>query len=178
MAVKHGILGLLAANDCHGYELQSRFKKLVEQSWPIKAPQLYSTLERLEQGGLVVKERVPQQKRPDRFVYSLTKAGTKEFQDWLTTPTTAPRTLRDEFFLKATLALESDPEAAKKLFVNQRRALLELLHQLHQVLTDAGRAGDSKLVLLTKGAIYHAEVDLTWLDDFESVLETGGAHEI
>lgn len=170
MAVKHGILGLLKNRSCHGYELQMKFDEVAAAVWPLKAPQLYATLNRLEQGGLVVKERVEQTTRPDRNVYSLTESGKAEFNSWLTAPATAPRTLKDEFFLKATFAMEASPKVAAKLFANQRRALIDLMHQLHAVLQDAGKSGNWRLTLLTKGALYHAEVDLKWLDDFEAAL--------
>lgn len=170
MAVKHGILGLLKQEDCHGYELQARFERLAESVWPVKPPQLYSTLERLEQGGLVSKERIEQEKRPDRNVYAITPSGEREFRRWLTSPTNTPRTLRDEFFLKATFALEDEPQLARELFINQRRALLNLVHQLQKVRSQADKSGNLRLKLLAKGAILHAEVDLKWLEDFEAVL--------
>ncbi len=173
MAVKHGILGLLKKEDSHAYDLQSKFDQAAGNYWPVKRQQFYTTLERLEEQGYVNKQRVEQEKRPDRNVYSLTKDGQQEFQEWLTTPTRKPRTLKDEFFLKATFALDESPEVARKLLANQRKALLMLLHQLNIVLTDAKAKKDKMLALITKGAILHCEADLKWLEEFEATIERG-----
>ena len=175
MGVKYGVLGILRSGKAHGYELKARFDKLMGEAWPVKAPQLYSTLERLEAGGLVSRERVEQARRPDRNVFSITTAGDREFRRWLTAPNKSPRTLRDEFFIKATFALEESPAVAAELFDNQRRTLVKLLQQLQRVRRQAEESSDWRLVLLTKGALRHADADLRWLDDFTAVLaERGG----
>jgi DNA-binding PadR family transcriptional regulator len=55
MTVKHGILGLLALQPRYGYELRAAFLAVVggEQNWDVKPAQIYSTLARLEEAGLV-----------------------------------------------------------------------------------------------------------------------------
>lgn len=171
MAVKQAILGLLKKRDSYGYELQQRFDDLAGSYWPVKKPQFYTTLERLEQKGLVDKKSVRQEKRPDKKVYSLTKGGEKEFTEWLMTPSKSPRTLKDEFFLKASFALEESLTIAENLFRNQRQSLLNLLHQLHKVLDSAKQSNNQRLYLLAKGAILHGEADLKWLEEFEAQLE-------
>ena len=54
MSVRNAILGLLAQKPRHGYELHAAFSAVVgEATWDVKPAQIYTTLERLEESGLV-----------------------------------------------------------------------------------------------------------------------------
>ena len=77
MSVRHAILGLLAQRPRHGYELRLGFEALAggEQLWEVKPAQIYSTLARLAEGGLVQQEGVEQGGGPEKRIYSITPAG-------------------------------------------------------------------------------------------------------
>ena len=55
MSVRNAILGLLAQRPRHGYDLRAAFEAVVggDEIWEVKPAQIYTTLERLEQAGLV-----------------------------------------------------------------------------------------------------------------------------
>lgn len=55
MSVRYAILGLLAQRPRHGYELRAAFEVVVggDANWEVKPAQIYTTLERLEEAGLV-----------------------------------------------------------------------------------------------------------------------------
>ena len=71
MSVRHAVLGLLAQRPRHGYELRAAFQALVggEENWDVKPAQIYTTLARLEQGGLVVEDSVEQDAGPEKRIY-------------------------------------------------------------------------------------------------------------
>ena len=53
MSVRNAILGLLAQQPRHGYELRAAFEALVGggELWDVKPSQIYTTLSRLEAAG-------------------------------------------------------------------------------------------------------------------------------
>ena len=46
MSLKLGILGLLAEEPLHGYEVKSRFEAMLGNTWEVNIGQIYSTLQR------------------------------------------------------------------------------------------------------------------------------------
>src|SRR5437763_12827146 len=93
------LLGLLDAEPRYGYDLKAVFEEFLGGTWPLNIGQVYTTLARLEQEGLVSCEVVPQQLLPDRKVYSLTDAGEHQLSRWADQAVAGPIRLRDEFFL-------------------------------------------------------------------------------
>ncbi|TSA85465.1 helix-turn-helix transcriptional regulator [Deinococcus detaillensis] len=78
------LLGLLHAQDRHGYELhdfiENNFHRIIE----LKKATAYQLLDRLEQHQLVHSRLEQHGQRPSRKVYSLTPAGRSAFQHLLT----------------------------------------------------------------------------------------------
>ena len=48
MAVKEGLLALLADGPRHGYQLKTEFESATGSVWPLNVGQVYTTLDRLE----------------------------------------------------------------------------------------------------------------------------------
>ena len=80
---KYALLGLLAQEPRHGYDLKTAFETLLGGTWPLNIGQVYSTLSRLERDGFVESQVVPQDLLPDRKVYALTQTGLEELDRWL-----------------------------------------------------------------------------------------------
>ncbi len=53
MSLKYGVLGLLAEEPLHGYEVKNRFEAMLGGTWEVNIGQVYTTLQRLERDGLV-----------------------------------------------------------------------------------------------------------------------------
>ena len=81
--LKHGILGLLHYREMTGYEINTVFRDSLYYFWNAQTSQIYRELQALEQKGWVSKNCVPQQKRPDKNVYSVTEQGRAELLRWL-----------------------------------------------------------------------------------------------
>ena len=62
MSVRHAVLGLLVQRPRHGYELRAAIQALVgsKENWDVKPAQIYTTLTRLGQGGLVAEDGMEQ----------------------------------------------------------------------------------------------------------------------
>lgn len=86
MALDNAILGFLQYAPLSGYDLKAVFDASVQNFWSADQSQIYRTLGKLEQQGLVEVEHVEQDNRPDRKVYHITDEGSSAFLQWLKTP--------------------------------------------------------------------------------------------
>jgi len=77
------ILGCLLDSPAHGYEIRRRFKTFYNQSHGLNEGQLYTTVKKIENEGLVTRELVHQENNPPRKVLRLTEKGRQEFNSWL-----------------------------------------------------------------------------------------------
>lgn len=81
------ILGVLQAGQLHGYEITKRINRQGETVLSVKEGQLYPILHRLENDGMIAAEWIPQEGKPARKVYSLTRKGHGELaqkqQAWI-----------------------------------------------------------------------------------------------
>ena len=75
VSLKYGVLGLLAEEPLHGYEVKNRFEAMLGGTWEVNIGQVYTTLQRLERDGLVR----PVGARGDRgkLLYELSDPGRK-----------------------------------------------------------------------------------------------------
>src|SRR5688572_5805412 len=152
------LLALLAGASRHGYELKGLFEDLFGGTWPLNPGQVYMTLSKLEDEGLVTSEVVEQDLLPDRRVFSLTEAGRAELKRWTAEPSNGPIRIRDEMVAKVLTAMVADSADPRDLIWAQRRNHLQAIAQLRERKLDDGLTDATKLVL--EGAILRAEADL------------------
>jgi len=86
MSLEFAILGFLNYHPYTGYDLKKIFDTSIHHFWPADQSQIYRTLARLTEQGFAEMEKVPQDDRPDRKVYSITEAGRAELLKWLSGP--------------------------------------------------------------------------------------------
>ncbi len=77
------LLGLLKTGPKHGYEIKKQISQVLGDFASIEAKSIYYPLRNLEKRGLVVKRIGRAGKRPEKYVYHLTKKGEKEFEQLL-----------------------------------------------------------------------------------------------
>jgi len=173
MSVRYAILGLLAKKPRHGYELRSAFEAVVggDANWEVKPSQIYTTLERLEEAGLVERTSdLGEGDEPSRRVYSLTEAGHSALKGWFAQGVT-PDHQRDEFFVKLMTALVSGEGKLDRIIQTQRAHLLQDLHAATALREAYNPHTEMAQILLLDKAVMHLEADLRWLDMAEMRLE-------
>jgi DNA-binding PadR family transcriptional regulator len=162
LSLKFGILGLLATQPLHGYEVKTRYEDLFGGTWDLNIGQVYTTLQRLERDGLV--EAVGDRGDRGKQRYGLTGAGETALQSWLQSPEDEPQQLRQDIYLKLLLISRLANGNLDGLLARQRRVYLQRLKDLGDLEGRARREGRHDLVLLIQGAILHTEADLKWID--------------
>ncbi|MBV9447128.1 MAG: PadR family transcriptional regulator [Streptosporangiaceae bacterium] len=153
------LLALLAKEPAHGYELKLALEQTFGEAYPSpNIGQIYVTLKRLEQDGLVRSQDVEQTTRPNKRVYELTPAGRGALSNWIREPSDGPR-VRDDFFTKLILAPMAGLADRMELINSQRRHYLGIMRTLTGLAPTQTAAR-----LLVEGAILHIQADLDWLE--------------
>jgi DNA-binding PadR family transcriptional regulator len=159
------VLALLAKEPSHGYELRSRIERaLGPLAAGFNAGQMYVTLGRLEQAGLVTSVRESDGERPERRTYDLTAAGRERVEEWLT-DVTWPRPDLTNFHLKLVVAAAGRLADPAEVIGAQRRELVRRLRDAQRAAMAEPDGSDASLLL--NGVVLRTEADLSWLDACE-----------
>lgn len=173
MSVRFAILGLLAQKPRHGYELRAAFGAVVggDENWEVKPAQIYTTLERLEEAGLIERTSdLGEGDEPSRRVYAVTRPGREALAEWFANGVT-PEHQRDEFFVKLMIGLASGAANPRKVIQTQRAHLHQELHSATALRDSYDKKSAMAQILLLDKAIMHLEADLRWLDIAETRLD-------
>ncbi len=174
MSLKYVLLGLLTQQPKHGYELKLEAERLLGGSAELNPGQLYPLLRKLAEQQLIAGERIEQEDRPDKRVFTLTEAGAHDLSQWLAEPA-PPKVERSALFLRfVVLALVHRAEAPAFL-QGQRRLLLEFIGQLVADRVEHQKVDDLATSALREAAIFHAEADLKWIEWLEATLREAAA---
>ena len=173
MSVRHALLGLLAQKARHGYELRVAFESVVggDENWDVKPAQIYTTLDRLEESGLVRRASdLGQGDEPSRRVYALTETGREALHEWFSSAVDTQHQ-RDEFFVKLMVALFSGEGNPERIIQTQRSHLYQEMHSMTTMRDGYDPRAEMAQILLLDKAIMHLEADLRWMDITEMRIE-------
>jgi DNA-binding PadR family transcriptional regulator len=167
----HTILGLIAAQPQHGYDLVTHFQAQDQlgRVWTMSQSQIYNVLKRLENKGFITGEQVESEVAPTRTEYTITSAGAAELECWLADrqPPSSVRGIRVEFVSKLhiCLLLGRNPDM---LIGNQRAACV---HQLNLIRSqrDGSRALTEYLAL--DFVVGQLDAAVAWLDRIHTSIE-------
>lgn len=102
------ILGLLAAQPQHGYQLMDTFEdpQRLGSVWKLSTSQLYAVLKRLERGALITGVEQYSENAPPRTEYRITDGGWHVLMTWLNdlTPSASVRRVRVECLSRLYIA--------------------------------------------------------------------------
>lgn len=104
MSAKHALLGLLRHKPAYRYQLGDRLHERLGPAWKINSGQLYQTIGRLEDDGLIERIDGAAEEQGERHVFAITLAGAEEFERWFDGTMSAARLLRRPLLVKITLA--------------------------------------------------------------------------
>ncbi|NER84440.1 MAG: PadR family transcriptional regulator [Leptolyngbya sp. SIO1D8] len=99
MALAHTILTVLCEQPSSGYDISKRFEETVSCYWKASQQQIYRELGKMEQQGWVSFELIPQEGKPDKKIYAITKSGRQELRRWYVEPT-EPAPIREDLLVK------------------------------------------------------------------------------
>ena len=176
MSVKYGLLGILAKQPQHGYELKRSFEQLTGGFWELNYGQIYQTLDRLESEGYVTHIVEQEENVPNKKVYEITEVGRGALAEWIDNPDPRPRPLRDELFIRLAVMTSGEVGPMFDLLGAHRRIYLAKISELTKAKADVKTEALAPSVpvpdalveeLLIDAALLHAEADMKWLEHCE-----------
>ncbi len=172
MSVRHTLLGLLAKEPRYGYELRASFMALAggSQNWEVKPAQIYTTLNRLVEAGLITRSTPDGADADEKVAFQIAPAGQAELDKWLGEGSLSDPQ-QDPFFLKLMLSLELPEVDDSRLIQTQRAVLYQELHRVTTLRGELDPRSELARILLMDKAIMHLEADLRWLDMIEARLD-------
>jgi DNA-binding PadR family transcriptional regulator len=159
MTVPMALLGLLAREPSHGYDLKRGYDAYFGRGKPLPFGQVYATLGRLARDGKVAAGDPEPGAGPERKRYVITDQGVTEVAAWLAEPIEPEPHLQTVLFAKVVLALLTNRSAETYLDV-QRAAHLQRMREL----TELKRTGGTVDALLADHGLFHLEADLRWIE--------------
>jgi DNA-binding PadR family transcriptional regulator len=170
VSAKHALLGLLLHRPAYRYQLGNRLQGLLGPAWRINSGQLYRTIKRLEEDGLIVRvdDAADDHDDQDRHVFAITDHGAQEFERWFEDSTSDTRLLRRPLLVKITLAGPERLGSALGQIDAYEQAcasrLKELLREQEGIPVAGSRvlADDEFLRFALSGDISYIEGELRW----------------
>lgn len=147
------VLGVLFRESAHGYDICRELRERLGEIWTLRTSHIYALLAGLEKDGLVCHERVDQETRPAKKVFSITDEGRLAFLAWVRSPVINARDIRLEFLAKLYFSRFDSPTALADLVSDQlsvcRRNIRRLTNSKRLCKTDTERAAvDYRLAML------------------------------
>jgi DNA-binding PadR family transcriptional regulator len=167
------ILGLLAAQPQHGYQLLESFDDPLRLGnvWKLGTSQLYAVLKRLERQGWITGEARGAENAPPRTEYAITDGGWTALRGWLNDPQPSPsvRRVRVEFLSRLYIAqtLHLSPQS----IINHQREACRT--EIARIQEHHGELPAGVGALARDLIIAQLEALMTWIEHCETVL----AHE-
>ena len=134
MAIEQTLLGLLAIEPRHGYELTKEFtpETTLGDIVHLESGMLYAHLKKLQNEGWVSSRLEAQESRPPRRVFSITDTGRIELERWLSEPVSKTRDIRLDFLLKLYTAQVHTPDRVERLIADQREVCERFIESLRE----------------------------------------------
>jgi DNA-binding PadR family transcriptional regulator len=179
LSPEYALLGLLAEQPAHGYELHQRLVEVLGQVWRVSLSQTYNILKRLEAQGFIEAGEPEQHKLPARRPFRLTAAGRRRFETWLdSTSGCSVRLVRVEFTTRLFFARQRGPAQVERLVEAQTTATRACLERLQARLAEIPAGQIFNRLGLELRTRQMASV-LDWLDECRRALagldsEAGG----
>ncbi|MCZ7415406.1 MULTISPECIES: PadR family transcriptional regulator [unclassified Streptomyces] len=180
MALRNAVLAALLEGEASGYDLAKGFDASIANFWMATPQQLYRELARMEGEGLLSARVVPQERRPDKRLFSLTAAGRAALREFAARPP-RPGAIRDELMVTVQAVDEVGPDAVREHLAERARwarAKLDRYHRLRERLLD-GRTEEEHLrgaprvgpyLTLLRGITFEEE-NLRWCERVLAVLD-------
>lgn len=171
------LLGLLNHEEQSGYDLKKRIDLMISRFWDVGYGQIYPTLARLVQEGLVTKRIAGEgeSKGPEKHIYAITESGKEALLEWLKTESQKEYT-RYEILVKLFFGSSLPAENHLRLIEEFRSKQLDNIEMMSGFKSNLERVLEEDedhfyfyLTLLFGERIYNAYLD--WADEATGLLK-------
>ncbi|RPF21152.1 PadR family transcriptional regulator [Myceligenerans xiligouense] len=166
------ILGLLDLAPMSGYDLKRHFDTTINHFWTADRAQIYRTLGRLVEDGLVTVETVAGAKAPDKHEHRITEQGRATLREWLGSDLDR-QPERDAFLARLFFAGSLDDAELGDLLARHRAATREQLDALEAIRAAAPPPADRRArlrIATLHCGLARGRAELAWLDEITKEL--------
>jgi len=171
--LKYAILGLINREPMTGYDITREFNSnALANFWYAKHSQVYPELGRLMKEELVTCEVVIQGEKMEKKLYSITKKGQQELQEWLMVEEPLAPTPKDVFRLRLYFSDSMTREGLKTHLNDQiqkhtmkHRYLSDIMERSYQWFCPPFGTKECGDYMVLEGAILRESSYLQWLNN-------------
>lgn len=173
MSLREAMLGLLDDGPMTGYEIKQFFRNVIRHFWSVSDGQLYPTLKKMHEDGLVSLKVIQQKGTANKHVYSITEKGRRRFSHWIREPVTKFEELKEPFVLKVFFFSKLSREEVLTHLLTQRELCARILEEIRGVRDRYEEAVGPYQRLIGYAGILYVEVRLLWLARMIDLVEQG-----
>ena len=173
MPLEHAILAFLDFQPMSGYDLKKSFDNSVGHFWSTTQSHIYKALEKLEEQEFAASKIIPQEGKPSRKEYHITKTGRAELKKWLSTPLPLSP-VREAWMIQLFFAHSLSNEQIAQLIETRRNEVakaIEALDEAQAIIELQKKDGPPNIqrmaalwqMTLDYGADYY-KAEYTWLE--------------
>ena len=168
---EYAVLGLLTFGRQSGYELDKLSRRSIGYFWRPAKSKIYAILPRLVERGLASATPVAQDKRPDKQLYSITRAGENALRSWLESPEPIAGVARDGLLLKLFFGGHGDIAALRNQVAERRLLAAQKLAELEEIERRIDRDEDFFPYLTLLHGLESTRAVLAWTDRVLELLD-------
>ncbi|MHB1629376.1 MAG: PadR family transcriptional regulator [Bacilli bacterium] len=132
MSIQTAILGFLMEGALSGYDIKTRFESSVSHFFEASFGGIYPALHRMERDGLVTKDVIAQDGRPNKNLFAVTEAGRHAFHLELKSAL-QPESIRSDFLLRVFFGRYATREQFIRWLEEERDRVVEKLRKLSEL---------------------------------------------
>ena len=173
---RYVILGLLSIESMSGYTMKRFITKTIGHFWSESNGQLYPTLEKLADEGLIMLNKRLNTGKKVCNQYAITETGRQALTQWLTQTTEAKGVHRDEELLKLFFGENADPKVCIEVLTHRLARIQTTLATYEELKSEVARHSSSAHTLfwrlVLQNGIYHAQAESRWCEESIQLLSS------
>jgi len=173
MSLREATLGLLDDGPMTGYEIKQFFRNIIRHFWSVSDGQLYPTLKKMHEDGLISLKVVQQKGTANKHVYSITEKGRQRFAAWIREPVKKFEELKEPFILKVFFFSKLSREEILEHFRTQLDLHSRILEELRGVRDTYEEVVSPYQRLIGYVGIMYVEMRLLWVARMIDLVEQG-----
>ena len=180
MSLPHIILGMLRKKPKSGYDLKKELNNVIHYFWEADISRIYRSLGDMQKKGWVEFTTVIQEDSPNKKVYSLTREGRRELQEWLAEPG-KPTSLHNPFLAQLHFSDAIPVEAQLQVMEARLATLKEEVKELERradynkmpvpLPRDALQTGVTRAMFSLEYGIRKYRFEIEWTENIIEVLK-------
>ncbi len=183
--LKYILLGFLNYEPMTGYDLKRSIDSSTAHFWHAYHSQIYTTLRKMEEDGLISSEIDDREEKLERRIYQITDQGKSKLQQWLAKSLTELPPSKDSLLVRLFFSGSRDPQDVLEELRFQRQLRQQQLELYRQIKPEECPESQIKsevgLDLNREAKFWHMTLDLglayeqmylNWLDDTIAKIES------